>query len=263
MSTLASVSGDRPGLSGPFDIVGDVHGCGYELDQILLRLGWHVRSERAEHPEGRIALFVGDLVDRGPSSVEVLRLVMRMVEAGTALAVPGNHDLRLAERLLMDPRKADGRTTRGLEEVEAQPPSFRARVARFFGGLPGHLRLDGGRLIVAHAGLRESLHGDFSDSSRRVAIFGEHTGAEPGGRLIRRDWAAEYRGSALVVHGHTRVREPHWRNRTIDIDTGCAKGGRLTALRYPELELVSVPAGRLHAESADATAPSPDDVVAA
>ena len=257
------MSGDRPELSGPFDIVGDVHGCHLELESLLSRLGWRSEAGGAEHAEGRTAVFVGDLVDRGPASVEVLRLVMAMVEAGTALAVPGNHDVRLSEWLLRSPRGAPGRTTRGLEEVEAQPPLFRARVARFVGALPGHLRLDGGRLIVAHAGLRESLHGDFSEASRRVAVFGEHTGAEPGGRLIRRDWAAEYRGSARVVHGHTRVREPRWRNRTIDIDTGCAKGGRLTALRYPELELVSVPAGRLHANSAEAPATSPGDVVAA
>ena len=263
MGTLANVNGDRPGLSGPFDIVGDVHGCGRELDQLLRRLGWHVRAEGAEHPEGRTAVFVGDLVDRGPSSVAVLRLVMGMVEAGTALAVPGNHDVRLTERLLSGAQRADGPTTRGLEQVEAEPAPFRARVARFVGELPGHLRLDGGRLIVAHAGLREPLHEDFSERSRRIAIFGEHTGVEPGGKLIRHDWAAEYRGSARVVHGHTRVREPRWRNHTIDVDTGCAKGGRLTALRYPELELVSVPAGRLHAGSPGAPARSPDDVVAA
>ena len=117
-------------------------------------------------------------------------------------------------------------------------------MVRFVDRLPGHLRLDEGRLIVAHAGLRESLHEDFSETSRRVAVFGEHTGVGPGGKLIRRDWAAWYRGRARVVHGHTRVREPSWRNGTIDVDTGCAKGGRLTALRYPELELVSVPAAR-------------------
>ncbi len=257
------MSGDRPELSGPFDIIGDVHGCGLELDLLLRRLGWRVGAGRPEHPEGRIAVFVGDLVDRGPSSVAILRLVMAMVEAEVALAVPGNHDVRLAERLLAGPGRADGRTSRGLDDVEAQPPSFRARVARFVDGLPGHLRLDEGRLIVAHAGLRESLHEDFSETSRRVAIFGEHSGVGPGDKLLRRDWAAEYGGKARVVHGHTRVTEPRWRNRTIDVDTGCAKGGRLTALRYPELELVSVGAARHYAKENEASAQSQDDVVTA
>jgi protein phosphatase len=257
------MSGDRPGLSGPFDIVGDVHGCEGELRALLGRMGWRVEGESAEHPEGRTAVFVGDLVDRGPSSVEVLRLVMAMVEGGTALAVPGNHDVRLAERLLAGPNRADRRATVGPDAVERQSPAFRARVARFVDELPGHLRLDGGRLIVAHAGLREALHGDFSESSRRLAIFGEHSGVGPDGKLVRRDWAADYRGQALVVHGHTRVREPRWRHGTIGVDTGCAKGGRLTALRYPELELVSVPAKRRYAGAKDATTESRDDVVVA
>ncbi len=190
-------------------------------------------------------------------------MVMAMVEAEAALAVPGNHDVRLTERLLAGPGRADGRTTRGLDEVEAQPACFGAGVARFVDRLPGHLRLDDGRLIVAHAGLRESLHEDFSETSRRVAVFGEHTGVGPGGKLIRRDWAAEFRGQARVVHGHARVREPRWRNLTIDIDTGCAKGGRLTALRYPELEPVSVPAARRYTADGDSPAPPRDHVVTA
>jgi len=257
------MSGDRPELSGPFDIVGDVHGCGLELELLLRRLGWRLEGGVPEHPEGRVAVFVGDLVDRGPSSVDVLRLVMAMVASGAALAVPGNHDVRLTERLLAGPARADGRTSRGLEQVEAQPPAFRARVARFVDELPGHLRLDEGRLIVVHAGLRESLHEDFSETSRRVAIFGEHSGVGPGDKLVRRDWAAEYGGKARVVHGHTRVTEPRWRNLTIDVDTGCAKGGRLTALRYPALELVSVAAARHYAGETEAPAKPRNDVVAA
>jgi protein phosphatase len=254
------MSGDRPELSGPFDIVGDVHGCADELELLLRELGWHVEGALPEHPDGRLAVFVGDLVDRGPASVAVLRLVMDMVEAGVALAVPGNHDVRMSERLLAGPVRSDGRTTGGLEQVESEPPSFRAKVVRFVDGLPGHLRLDDGGLVVAHAGLRESLQENFSETSRRVAVFGEHTGVGPGGKLIRRDWAAEYRGQARVVHGHTRVREPRWRNGTIDVDTGCAKGGRLTALRYPELELVSVPAARRYTAAPD---PPRDEVAAA
>ena len=255
------MSGDRPELSGPFDIIGDVHGCAAELDLLLEQLGWRIEGTRAEHPAGRRAVFVGDFVDRGPSSVEVLRLVMAMVDAGVALAVPGNHDVRLVERLLARPGGENRRSTLGLVAVEGEPPAFQAQVARFVDELPGHLRLAEGRLIVAHAGLRESLHDDFSPGSRRVSVFGEHRGVGLNGKLIRHDWAAEYRGRALVVHGHTRVSEPGWRNRTIDIDTGCARGGRLTALRYPELEIVSVPAARRY--SADRAAAARDDAVTA
>ncbi|MGD0547194.1 MAG: polynucleotide kinase-phosphatase, partial [Terracidiphilus sp.] len=77
------------------------------------------------------------------------------------------------------------------------------------------------------------------------ALFGETTGeTDDYGLPVRYDWASEYRGKAMVVYGHTPVAEPEWLNRTIDIDTGCVYGGKLTALRYPEKELVSVPAIR-------------------
>ncbi len=64
------------------------------------------------------------------------------------------------------------------------------------------------------------------------------------------NWAAEYRGPAMVVYGHTPVPEPEWLNRTVNIDTGCVFGGKLTALRYPEQEFVSVPAARTYCEPA-------------
>jgi protein phosphatase len=180
------------------------------------------------------------------------------VASGAALAVPGNHDVRLVEALADADGDGDARASTGLDELRAESRSFRATAASFVEGLPGHLRLHEGRLIVAHAGLREELHEDFSEAAREIAVFGEHDGAGPDGRLRRRDWAAGYRGRAIVVHGHTRVPWPRWRNRTIDVDTGCVRGGRLTALRYPELELVSVAAERRYAGRGAGAAASGD-----
>src|SRR5215469_6716283 len=79
----------------PFDIIGDVHGCIDELCALLGRLGY-TRSDSGEysHPLGRRTVFVGDLVDRGPSSVAVLDLVLAMHAAWRALLVLGNHDAR-------------------------------------------------------------------------------------------------------------------------------------------------------------------------
>lgn len=246
---------DRRELRGPFDVVGDVHGCLEELLALLDRLGWRLERRpdgeppgwRASHPQGRTAVFVGDLVDRGPDSAGVLRLVMRMAADGAALCVLGNHERKLL-RTLQGKRSRVGRNLgETLRQLGGEPPGTSARVTGFLDGLADHLLLDRGRLVVAHAGLPEDLQGRQSEQVRKFALFGrtgEDTG-EDGQPERHEDWAAEYRGRALVVYGHTPVLEPRWVNRTICIDTGCVFGGRLTALRYPERELVSVPAARV------------------
>jgi protein phosphatase len=235
---------DRTRDHGPFDIVGDVHGCGDELAELLAQLGYAVGEDGvARHPAGRRLLFVGDLVDRGPRVVEVLRLVMATEAAGLARCVPGNHDDKLLRRL----RGRAVHVTHGLErtlgQLAGEPPEFVARVADYIESLPSHLVLDGGRLVVAHAGMRGDLQGRESRRVRDFALFGETTGElDAHGLPVRLDWAASYHGAAFVVYGHTPVAEPRWRNNTVDIDTGCVFGGRLTALRWPERELVSAAA---------------------
>ncbi|MEU7931720.1 polynucleotide kinase-phosphatase [Micromonospora echinofusca] len=242
---------DRRELTGPFDIVGDVHGCRAELEALLVRLGWELRRDErgrpvdATHPSGRTAVFVGDLVDRGPDSPGVLRLVMGMVAAGHAICVPGNHEQKLLRRL----RGREVRLTHGLaetmEQLATEPDAFVAEVASFIDGLVSHFVLDGGRLVVAHAGLKEAYQGRASGRVRSFALYGETTGeTDEYGLPVRYPWAREYRGPAMVVYGHTPAAVPEWVNNTICVDTGCVFGGRLTALRYPEKELVSVPAER-------------------
>ncbi|HEX6733131.1 MAG TPA: polynucleotide kinase-phosphatase, partial [Pyrinomonadaceae bacterium] len=239
---------------GPFDIIGDVHGCFEELHALLTKLGYQITGSNGfevHHPEGRKAIFLGDLVDRGPRIPDVLRLTMSMVEGGTALCVPGNHDIKLMRKL----HGRDVRITHGLAESLAQldkePPELRESVAAFIDNLVSHYVLDDGRLVVAHAGLKEELQGRGSGRVRDFALFGETTGeTDEFGLPVRYNWAAEYRGKAAVVYGHTPVPEPEWLNRTICIDTGCVFGGKLTALRYPEKELVSVPALQTYYEPA-------------
>lgn len=293
---------NRRGDHGPFDIIGDVHGCFDELIELLEKLGYAVHEEadgghgsviceaeplqnverapsapdhattcslpapamaaaprwrprrrfgyRVTHPAGRKLVFVGDLVDRGPKIPQVLRLVMSAVADGVALCVPGNHDIKLMRKL----RGKDVQITHGLAESIAQladePAEFREDLIGFLDMLVSHYVLDDGRLVVAHAGMKADLQGRGSGAVRDFALYGETTGeTDEFGLPVRLNWAAEYRGRASVVYGHTPVPEADWLNRTINIDTGCVFGGKLTALRYPEKELVSVSARQTYFES--------------
>lgn len=237
---------------GPFDVIGDVHGCGDELEALLGLLGYAPGADGVWcHPEGRKAVFVGDLVDRGPRIADVLKLVMAMEKAGAAIVVPGNHDMKLMRKL----RGRNVEVTHGLREsldqLAAESEAFQREVADFVDDLVSHYVLDDGKLVVAHAGMKEEMQGRGSGKVRDFALFGETTGeTDEFGLPVRYNWAAEYRGQATVVYGHTPVPEAEWLNRTINIDTGCVFGGKLTALRYPEKELVSVPAARAYATPA-------------
>ena len=248
---------DRRDEHGPFDIIGDVHGCADELEELLGQLGY-VRQAVADpgpgwcdivyqHPAGRKAVFVGDLVDRGPRILDTLGLVRNMIQLGTGICVPGNHDMKLLRKL----SGKDVQITHGLAEtmaeIEAVPSEVREAfchsLAAFLDGLVSHYVLDNGKLVVAHAGMKESMQGRGSRTVRDFALYGETTGeTDQFGLPVRCNWAADYRGSAMVVYGHTPVPEPEWLNRTVNVDTGCVFGGRLTALRYPELCFVSVQA---------------------
>ena len=237
---------------GPFDIIGDVHGCYEELESLLAMLGYSLDATGAwRHPHGRRVIFLGDLVDRGPQVPEVLQLVMQMVNAGTALALPGNHDVKLMRKLRGREVQVSHGLAESLAQLESRSPEFRTEVTDFLDDLVSHYVLDDGKLVVAHAGMKEEMQGRGSGRVRDFALFGETTGeTDEFGLPVRYNWAAEYRGRAMVVYGHTPVPEPEWLNRTINIDTGCVFGGRLTALRYPEEELVSVAAHRIYAEPA-------------
>ena len=241
---------------GPFDIIGDVHGCLDELKQLLAQLGYNCADPaRIVPPPGRKAIFLGDLVDRGPNSLGVLQLVWSMVEQGTALCVPGNHDSKLLKKL----RGRDVQITHGLEKTltelallpEETRTAFTEKAISFIDSLVSHYVLDNGRLVVAHAGMKADMQGRGSGAVRDFALYGETTGeTDEFGLPVRYNWAAEYSGDANVVYGHSPVPEPQWLNRTINIDTGCVFGGKLTALRYPEMELVSIPAAHTYSQPA-------------
>jgi protein phosphatase len=232
--------------TGPFDIIGDIHGCYDELVALIEQLGYRVGENfEITPPEGRRLILLGDLVDRGPRVCDVLRLAMRADAEGKALCVPGNHDIKLMRALRGTKVTIAHGLEQSLEQFEPESAEFKAQVVAFIDDLVSHYILDHGKLVVAHAGMKEELQGRGSARVREFALYGETTGeTDEFGFPTRFNWAEAYRGKALVVYGHTAVSEPVFLNRTINIDTGCVYGGRLTAYRYPEGEIVSVPAAR-------------------
>jgi protein phosphatase len=256
--TRAKLWTDKREETGPFDIIGDVHGCCDELEVLLTTLGYVIESyEDAEHgrryrvtpPEGRKVVFVGDLVDRGPRVGDTLRLAMDMIETGTAFCVLGNHEAKVEKWL----RSRDVQIKHGLDtsitDLDAGGDPFKRRVKTFIGRLVSHYMLDGGKLAVAHAGIKPEMQGRASGAIKAFCMFGETTGeTDDYGLPVRYNWAADYRAETKVVYGHTPVVETEWLNNTLCIDTGCVFGGKLTALRYPEMEQVSVPAARVYSE---------------
>lgn len=241
---------DKRDLHGPFDIIGDVHGCCTELEKLLRKLGYVKNPENIFYsPTGRKALFLGDFCDRGDRNTDVLKLVISMVNSGNALAVVGNHDVKLVKYL----RGRKVQLTHGLEktveEINSCSDDFRKEVCGFLDGLISHYVLDSGRLVIAHAGIKEKYIGRGSGRIREFCLYGDVTGEnDEYGLPVRLDWTEDYTGNALVVYGHTAVSEVRYSNNTYCIDTGCVFGGKLSALRYPEREIVSVDAEKMYCE---------------
>ena len=252
--------------NGPFDIIGDVHGCHQELQTLLQKLGYTVSHDEqganAAHPDGRKAVFVGDLVDRGPGVDQVLELVMNMTQSGNAHCVLGNHEDKLIRTLKGNPTKMTHGLAQTMEQLESRGDEFKQRTADYLRKLPTHLMLDGHKLAVAHAGILKEYQGRHSRRVEQFCMYGETTGeTDEWGLPVRLNWAQNYRGSAMVVYGHTPVVKADWFNGTINVDTGCVFGGKLTALRYPENEIVSVDALETYYEPAkpiDASNNKPD-----
>ena len=239
-----------------YDIIGDIHGCTYELSLLLEKMGYEWDTFDGtiiyKPPDGRKAVFVGDLVDRGYSSATAYCLVRDMVRAGFALLCRGNHDDKFM-------RWAKGNNVilnHGLDKTTEDAGRMglsKEGILDFLKNTPMYLSLDDGKLIVAHAAWRNSLKdkSPFDKKCRTWCLYGPTTGKTlENGLPDRIDWAAERKETEpLIVYGHQPYKEPRYLNGTYAIDTGCVFGGHLTALRYPEMEIVQIKANRTYDNS--------------
>jgi protein phosphatase len=231
---------NRQDETGPFDIIGSVHGCNGELVELLMKLGYRLEPEIL-HPRGRKLVFLGDLADRGTDGLEVLRMVMNAVDASVAYSVPGNHDARLLRWLQGERLAPSPEIDPAMAAFATASPELRQQIETFIESSVSHYVFDRGNLVVAHAGLKEDMQGRGSSAVRAFALNGESLSEGEPARPVPA-WVLEYQGAARVVYSHPTVAEPLWLNNTVNLDTGSfAEGGRITALRYPEMQLVSVP----------------------
>ncbi|MGE8205240.1 bis(5'-nucleosyl)-tetraphosphatase PrpE [Heyndrickxia sp. NPDC080065] len=227
------------------DIIGDIHGCYDEFFTLTKKLGYDWSEGIPVHPDHRKLSFVGDLTDRGPHSLKIIEIVWKLWQQNLAFYVPGNHCNKLYRYFI----GRNVQITHGLEttvaELKACTPKEENHYKKMFIQLyeesPLYQILNDKKLIIAHAGIREDYIGQYHKSVKTFVLYGDITGEKhEDGSPVRRDWAKHYTGSTWIVYGHTPVKEARFVNHTVNIDTGAVFGGKLTALRYPEMEIVSV-----------------------
>jgi hypothetical protein len=141
-----------------YDIIGDIHGHADELESLLTTLGYRNTYGAWRHAN-RTALFVGDLIDRGPRQVDTVRMVRAMVDAGSARCIMGNHEFNAIAWHTADPElpgeylRQHGRPgnrqqhARFLADVEGT--ALHDELIDWFKTLP--LWLDLGQLRIVHA----------------------------------------------------------------------------------------------------------------
>jgi serine/threonine protein phosphatase 1 len=211
-------------------VVGDIHGCYFELLDLL---------ERAGLGDDEEVLAVGDVVDRGPDNRRVLDFFRQRPRASSIL---GNHERKhlRAARGELEPAPSQ-RITR--EQLGADYPACLAFLATF----PRHRELP--EALVVHGFWEPGVP---LERQRDTVVIGTMSGEQHLTKRYDRPWYELYDGPTPLVVGHRDYRgdgQPlvH-RDRVFAIDTGCVHGGRLTGLLLPQFRLVSVPARADHWE---------------
>lgn len=228
------------------DVIGDIHGCFQEFHELTIKLGYDWEQGFPTHQEKRKLAFVGDLTDRGPQSLKVIEIVFLLVQKDLAYYVPGNHCNKLYRYFQGNKVQVKHGLETTVAEFEALNKKEQQKVRKSFIHLyenaPLYHVLDEGKLIIAHAGISEELIGKQNSRVKTFVLYGDITGEKHAdGSPVRKDWALDYKGNSYIVYGHTPVKDVRQVGHTYNIDTGAVFGGKLSSIRYPELEIQSVP----------------------
>ncbi|MEW4368302.1 polynucleotide kinase-phosphatase [Paenibacillus kandeliae] len=245
------------------DVIGDIHGCYEEMMQLIHKLGY-VADEQGiyRHSDGRMLVSVGDVMSRGPRSLETMQFWHRQLTAGQALMVDSNHGWKVVrylegrnvqmnhgdEQLVAELEQYGA--THGQEALQALQDDLRTMLL----AAPSHLVFTHNgvrRLVVTHAGIRDHYIGKQSKRISDYCRYGETDGQDDTGKPQRADWFANHESGEWVVWGHDPRLRPTIVNRTVNIDQGAVFGGQLTAYRFPEQSFVSVDALHDYAQDAD------------
>lgn len=234
-----------------YDMIGDIHSCADELEELMKTMGYDItwvqtgdqRAARITPPEGRKLILLGDLVDRGPKSADVLRLAHAIIEQDCGYVIMGNHDLYLAQWMRGINLPINTGIAQTITQLSRESEQFLRTMLEMLSALPTYLWLDQGRLCASHAGMRTDLLGRATPEAHEHAINGDEPARNAAKAYDSKlHWSASYGGTTSMVYGHFRLQDALWVNNTMCLDTACVYGGKLTALRWPEREVVSVAA---------------------
>jgi polynucleotide kinase-phosphatase len=245
------------------DFIGDIHGCFDEFIEILTKLGYEANEEGYFiHPEGRRILSLGDVLSRGPRSIETLQFFQKHVAAGHAYMIDSNHGWKIARWL-------DGKNVKlahGDENVAAEFEVYETKFGKdeserlkqqikdLLLEAKSHyiIQKNGVNTVVAvHAGIKDHYIGKESPRISDFCRYGDTDGLDENGKPIRKDWSASHKSNELILWGHDPKPQPLMVNNSLNIDQGVVFGGSLTAYRYPERQLVSVKAKQDYANVPD------------
>lgn len=208
-------------------VIGDVHGCIEELDELLAKI--------APSPTDRL-IFTGDLVAKGPDSQGVVERVRTL----GARAVRGNHDeqvLRIRRGIVRAPKPHHLQVAESLKEEDVQ----------WLKRLPLWLKV-GKRHLVVHGGIVPGVPLDRQEPAFLMNLRSIRADGAPSTKPDGTPWAANWKGPRTVIFGHDAARGLQRHPFAVGIDTGCVYGGELSAWIIEERRLVSVKAHRVWME---------------
>jgi hypothetical protein len=221
------------------DFIGDIHGCFDEFIELLQQLGYEKNTDGFyRHSEGRKILSLGDVMSRGPCSLETLQFFLKHVRAGLCYMIDSNHGWKIARWL-------DGRTVKlanGDEKVEAEFQQYenqfgkeasvrlKHEVKEMLLAAKSHLVVQKNGVTVAvatHAGIKDHYIGKQSQRIADFCRYGDAEGLDEHGKPIRKDWTIHHHTGELIIWGHDPKPQPMLVNNTLNIDQGVVFGGSL------------------------------------